>query len=328
MTDGAPSDAPPDRCADDVGPQGLYIHLSCTGLYADIGAKTIAADARYFKPGVPFWSDGADKTRYIRLPAGKKIDSTDIDNWIFPVGTSVWKEFILGGKRIETRLYVKTQETLWKRTSYRWSADEKDAIRNDDGERNVNGTNLEIPPAEACDNCHFGGGKDRLLGFEAVNLALPTAEGLTLERLALEGVLTRPPARTKFDLPEDATKFAAPALGYLHSNCGTCHSHIEGAPAGFSGLDVRLYASRLLAGVGPKVAELEAYRTTVGVEMSVFKKGPLLRIKSGDPVESGVVFLSARRTGEAGNDQMPPFASHEVDTAGVKLLSDWIKAGP
>lgn len=316
-----------DRCADDIGVGGLVEHLSCTGLYSDIGAKAVAPSARYFKPGVPFWSDGADKGRWIYLPPGTKIDSTDMDAWRMPVGTKVWKEFKIAGKRTETRFYTKTSPTLWKKTTYRWTADESDAVRLDVGEKNVNGSTFEIPPSDRCDNCHTGQ-QDKLLGFEAINMALPGAEGLTVEKLVAEGLLSAPPAKTKLTLPEDATGKAAAAIGYLHSNCASCHASSKYAPQNYVGMDVRLSAARLLSNdPAPAVADLPAYKTTVGAPMTVFTGGPALRITSGDPDQSGVVFLAARRTGDE-LGQMPPLGSHTVDTEGLKAVRDWIAASP
>ena len=98
-----------------VGPVGEPTELRCTGLYSDWDSKTVATDAQLYDPGLHLWSDGADKTRWIYLPAGQKIDTSDMDEWAFPVGTKIWKEFRLSladaatETRIETRL-------LWKQT--------------------------------------------------------------------------------------------------------------------------------------------------------------------------------------------------------------------
>src|SRR6185312_2276089 len=97
--------------------------LECTGFYSDWASKTISADARPYTPGIEFWSDGAAKQRFIYLPPSTQIDTTDMDEWIFPVGTKVWKEFRLGGKQIETRLFWKISASQWTWTTYEWSPD-------------------------------------------------------------------------------------------------------------------------------------------------------------------------------------------------------------
>ena len=50
-------------------------------------------------PALPFAIDAASRQRL--------IDGTDEMAWTFPVGTKFWKEFSVGGVRIETRLLEK-----------------------------------------------------------------------------------------------------------------------------------------------------------------------------------------------------------------------------
>src|SRR5690349_7183417 len=75
-----------------VGSQ-LPTTLDCTGLYDDILKKKTASSAVEFTPAAPLWSDGAEKHRSIALPPGTQIDSSDADQWKFPVATKLWKEF-------------------------------------------------------------------------------------------------------------------------------------------------------------------------------------------------------------------------------------------
>jgi hypothetical protein len=123
------ADAPVDHeagnpCPADGGiSAGLPDELRCTGLYSDWTNKIIAPDVMPYTPGVVLWSDGAAKTRWIWLPPGGKIDTTDMDDWVFPVGTKVWKQFDVGGKTIETRLIWKQPDASWISAVYRWSAD-------------------------------------------------------------------------------------------------------------------------------------------------------------------------------------------------------------
>src|SRR5690349_12344978 len=66
-------------------------NLSETGLYADFPSRTLAAGVIRYSPRFELWSDGADKARFLLLPAGTTIDTSDMDNWVFPVGTKAWK---------------------------------------------------------------------------------------------------------------------------------------------------------------------------------------------------------------------------------------------
>lgn len=321
--------------ADKVG--GIYTHLSCTGLYADITTKTVAASAKFYEPGLTFWSDGAEKSRWISLPAGKKIDTSDMDNWVFPVGTKVWKEFTVVGKRIETRLLEKVAAGTdggagaWNRITYVWDATESDAVRKDDGIFPVPGTdNYEVPKQFLCVTCHDGA-SDTLLGFEAVSLSLPTTLGVTLDSLKKDGLLTNPPAVTTAQLPNDATNFASLALGFMHSNCGTaCHNNRPNAGAAFTNMFVRIKAQDILTNTPTPVNMLEAYTTTVGQPMShvVPDAGPLNRITSGDTSKSGVIILAGTRVFPVSVDQMPPIVSHKVDTGGLMHLQEWITSNP
>ena len=44
---------------------------------------------RLISPRYPLWSDGAEKQRYLSLPPGTQIDTSNMDDWKFPVGTRV-----------------------------------------------------------------------------------------------------------------------------------------------------------------------------------------------------------------------------------------------
>ncbi|MEA2700728.1 MAG: hypothetical protein QOI66_4999, partial [Myxococcales bacterium] len=106
--DGGTGDTDDDTAADEVPPLVLPPEcadaalppttLVCTGLYADIVGKQLAPGIEAYAPAVPLWSDGADKQRWISLPAGSTIDNADPNEWKFPVGTKVWKEFSRDGR--------------------------------------------------------------------------------------------------------------------------------------------------------------------------------------------------------------------------------------
>ena len=80
-------------------------HLADTGLYADFALRTPAPGVLTFAPQYPLWTDGAAKRRWISLPPGEAIDATDIDNWQFPIGTRLWKEFAFE-RAVETRFML------------------------------------------------------------------------------------------------------------------------------------------------------------------------------------------------------------------------------
>src|SRR5262249_55508478 len=78
--------------------------LSETGLFADVKTGTLGKGVRAFQPKYVLWSDGATKRRWLYLPDGGTIDTSDMDYWTYPVGTTAWKEFTRDGVRVETRM--------------------------------------------------------------------------------------------------------------------------------------------------------------------------------------------------------------------------------
>ena len=58
--------------------------------------------------------------------SGEKSHST---KWSTADFTKFFKEFALGGKRIETRMFWKVSATYWAKTAYRWNDKETEATR-------------------------------------------------------------------------------------------------------------------------------------------------------------------------------------------------------
>ena len=318
---GSDSGPPDGGAANACSDGGAQTSLSCTGLYTDIAAKTIAPDVLAYAPAFPLWSDGAKKSRWIRLPPGTKIDTTNMDEWRFPVGTKFWKEFALGGKRIETRLIEKQPDGKWLRQTFKWSADEATATEISAGERNVGGTTYEIPPQDACRVCHDGR-VDGVLGFEAVSLGNEGATGLTVDELVKAGLLTTPPTQA-LTVPGNPTERAA--LSWLHANCGTaCHNASPDSHANFTYLYMRLNVAQL-----GTVAGTDTYTTAVKRRSGFqFDAGDnFYRIEPGRPDRSVIPLRDSVRD-DALLVQMPPLITHIVDDAGVAAVDDWIRALP
>ena len=201
--------------------------LSETGLHADVAVHAIAAHAEAYTPSYPLWSDDAAKSRWMYLPECAQIDTADMDEWSFPVGTRAWKEFSLDGKRLETRLVHRygsgANDFLY--ATYAWNEDESEAVLVTGGVEDARRTEHDIPPVSACGSCHggvagTGGTPARYLGFSAIQLS-HAGPGLTMATLSAEGALTTP-APAGFAVP--GTPIERDALGYLHANCGNCHN--------------------------------------------------------------------------------------------------------
>jgi hypothetical protein len=293
--------------------------LECTGLYSDIGLKILAPGVRGYTPAFALWSDGAEKNRWISLPPGTTIDGTDPKEWVFPVGTKLWKEFVMEGRRVETRLWQKASPTFWVNGTYAWNAEESAATRNGGGDIPFGSGTYHIPTQDECEKCHRGR-TEHILGFGAVELGLPGAAGMTLETLAAEGLLSPPPASTSLTIGDDGTGAAAPALGWLHANCGaTCHNENQLAPAFQAGMRLRLDPAHL---DGRPVADLPLITTTIGVTVQAASWRGRVRIVAGDPEQSLLYSLISRR---GSGMQMPPVASNVVDQENVARVGEWIR---
>lgn len=301
---GACSDPPTVLPDAEVLPSVLPDRLSRTGLYTDIRAKTLAPGLVAFTPAHVLWSDGADKQRWIYLPEGSTIDSSDMDRWRFPVGTKLFKEFSLDGKRIETRLIWRVADTGNRERdtlmgSYVWNDSETEAVLAKDGATDVRGTELDVPSMDTCWRCHIGE-PGHSLGFSAVQLGDVSAWPLSAP----------PPAGTTFGAPNAA-------LGYLHANCGHCHN-----PSGGAWSDSRMVL-RLGADERDAMAT-EIVKTTVGEPLEQWlDAGFSYRIVPGDPDHSAVVYRMSQRTM---NVQMPPLATERTDDAGIELIRSWISS--
>jgi hypothetical protein len=283
--------------------------LAETGLYAPGSTSELAEGVVAYAPRYELWSDGALKQRWLLLPAGTQIDTSDMDAWRFPTGTKIWKEFGRDGRRLETRLIWKTDEG-WFRVAFVWNDAETAALAAPQGEDDVRGTDHDVPQRTACGDCHDGQ-PDFVLGVSALQLA-HDGPGVTLQTLVAEGKLSQAPTGD-LALPDDD---AWNALGYLHANCGSCHT-----PSSITWDKVDLDLWLRTAELG-SIAETRSYQSTVGVALTD-TAGPLAsRIAPGDPAASGLVLRMQSRGNEAA---MPPLASEHVDEAGVALVSTWIQ---
>jgi hypothetical protein len=275
--------------------QGVAGQLSSEGLYADIARKTITDDARELSPAYELWSDGAVKRRWIRLPPGGEIDTTDMDHWQLPVGTKLFKEFAVGGRRIETRLIERVGSDDYRFEAFVWLPDESDAVLASEGVTDVYGTGYDVPSTELCMTCHTSE-PGRSLGVSAVQLA-----GM-LDDLPLTARPVRQPV-----IPE-------PALGVLHANCGHCHT--EGGTAPMQTLRVSVADS------DRTIEDTAIYRTTVGQPVTVWiDHGVDYRIVPGNADASAIAVRMSRR---GSIDQMPPIGTNHVYDEGLTTVRQWI----
>jgi hypothetical protein len=270
------------------------------------------------------------------LPAGSEINVSDLANWELPIGTKFWKEFAFNGKKVETRLLWRTSRTNWVFASYVWNAAQTDAeLASESGIPNVaeiaGGKRHSIPSVTECRSCHDSN-RTETLGFNALQLSTdrdpnaPHAETLapdmiTLKTLADEDLMTprRPalvsnPPRVAADSPVTRA-----ALGYLSTNCGSCHNS-QGSIASL-GLDLRYTVSE----------RPSSMMCAAALATSVNKRGHWVVpeaqeqsrvINPGHPESSALIRrMKSRRP----ISQMPPIGTVVADKQAVDLLTSWVQ---
>jgi hypothetical protein len=133
----------------------------------------------------PFWSDGAEKRRWVSLPEGTSASVLDDGDLDFPRGTVLAKEFDLDGL-LETRLFMRHDDGVWAGYTYRWRDDRSDADLLYAGETTQRGeVEWNFPGRAACMLCHSEAA-NRSLGPELRQLRRPLAypNGRVADQLA------------------------------------------------------------------------------------------------------------------------------------------------
>ena len=304
--------------------------LSQTGLY--VAGSTDVIDPRNlpYAPQYPLWTDGATKRRWVQLPEGQRIDASDPDHFVFPVGTRFFKEFSFG-TRTETRSIELTSAGP-RYATYLWNAEGTDAFlvpeRGARGVRELSGgARHDVPSRNDCAVCHEGR-RDVVLGFDALQLSADR-DPLAPHREPLPDGAVDLPELVRRDLIENlpwAMLEAPPRLdahspveraarGYLYANCGHCHNgegplaplHLDFDRASLEGADAPWRPSAFGLDQASKYL-------LPGASDSV-------RVAGGHPEESVLAF---RMRASAPAARMPPLGTHRVDAEGVQLIERWI----
>jgi glucose/arabinose dehydrogenase/mono/diheme cytochrome c family protein len=276
--------------------------LSATGCVNPSNATQPAAGLIPYQPNAPFWSDGANKQRYIGLPDGQQITVNANQDFDFPNRSVLVKNFQIGSRLIETRLFMRHTDGVWAGYTYEW-----------------NGQNWVFPSEAQCLSCHTAAA-GRSLGLEIAQLNgnfSYTQTGRTANQLVtLNAIQTLTPALTQTPnqlpaLPDPygtGATLSERARAYLHTNCANCHQPSGGTP---SNLDLR-YTTTLL---GTQACDAPPQAGDLGI-------GNARLIAPGDAARSVLVARVNRRDGNA----MPPLSSTVVDAAGSALLSSWVNS--
>jgi uncharacterized repeat protein (TIGR03806 family) len=301
------------------GGRTIPTQLSATGCVNAGNPTQPASGLIPYAPNAPFFSDDATKTRWLALPDGQRITVTGSNDFDFPSGSVLMKNFAFGTQLVETRLFMRHNDGTWAGYTYEWNAQQTDATRVIGGKSvTVAGHEWLFPSEDQCLQCHTQAA-GRSLGLEIGQLngdfGYP-APGRTANQLAtldhidvLTPALTQPPAQ----LPVIPDPFGAAPLGeraraYLHANCGYCHRPGGTTP---TNLDLRYTTALNLTNacdVAPTLGDLGLTNARI--------------IAPGSAARS----VAVERMNRTGTGAMPPLARHVIDTVGVTLLTTWINS--
>jgi len=273
--------------------------------FAEIQAGRLAANLRLFEPRFPHFTDGSINRRWAYLPPGSQLDNSELDRWIFPVGTTLWQE-VAQGPRVETRVLEKVSDGVgvdaWRPTVYAWLADQSDAIRTDlvpGSEDEFAFANVEgfvAADTARCMDCHRASA-DVALGFSALQLSGDGRPGLPPEWDA-DGYLYVSARSVNMvgELEDQAV------LGYLHANCGSCHSKTGSSSE--LGLDLSY-----TVGTTADLFTTNAFRT------ALYKK---LWLTPGNLAASNTLLKFTNRT------MPPPPYSATLDENFLEIFEPWV----
>jgi hypothetical protein len=318
-----PVDAKPD--ADPLKP----MTLADTGLCRNVGCTQVSPDVHEYVPRFPLWADTATKRRWMYLPPGTKIDTTDPDHWVFPVGTRFWKEFTRDSVRVETRYIAKVLADenapgAWFYISFAWNQAQDATTAVTSGAMNVNGTMHDIPSRSDCRDCHENLNPGRILGFQAIQLDATDPNGLLdLDRIDAMGWLTTsPPAKVSgahYPFPA-GTQAQLDALGYLHANCGHCHNP-SSRFHDTTPIVLRLDTTKLATLTGTPT-----YTTTTNVNGMPFDENGTTYTKIVIPEDPDHSIMNVRVNSTIPMHHMPKLGSEMTDPRAMSLVLGWINS--
>lgn len=291
--------------------------LTTTACVDPSNPTTANASVIGYSVNAPFWSDGADKERFIGLPASATIAVGSDGDWDVPVGSVLMKNFELESRLIETRLLMRHDADQWSGYTYAWNAQQTEATRVRGGERRTlfNGQDWLFPSEVDCFVCHTSAA-GRTLGLTTAQLnrdhtyaqtnrtanqirTLAAIQVTASTQVGPSGLPAMP------DPTNTSASLTSRARAWLDTNCSNCHR--PGGPTN-SNMDLR-YATAF--------ANTQTCNATPNDALGLTN---MRIITPGAAAQSMIVNRIDRRD----EHQMPPLGSLRVDTAGVALISEWI----
>lgn len=310
-----------DAGAPDAG-ASFPARLSQTGCVDPAAPGKPAAGLIPFDVNVSFWSDNADKERYLALPDDAKlsVDATSGDVTV-PIGGVLMKTFTVNQKRVETRLFVHHDDDSWQGYSYEWLDDQTDAVLLPSSKRKDlgGGRTWFYPSRTDCLRCHTEAAGFSLsleLGQLARDVVYTQTNRVSDQIATFEhiGLFAAPVGTVAQDKILPSVGGTAPldarARAYLHVNCAGCHRPNGGA---VGEMDLRF---------GAPFSSMKACGA-LAIEGDFGVAGAKLLVPSSPSTS-----LISLRPKTLGYGRMPPLGSSEVDVAGLAVLDAWISALP
>jgi uncharacterized repeat protein (TIGR03806 family) len=301
---GAVKQLVPGEAAPVTGPGSS---LTETGCLDPTNAAQAPSGAIPYSVNSPLWSDGAEKARWLFVAKDSKIRVAPDGDFDVPPSSVAVKTFTIGGKKIETRLFVRYPDGGWAGYSYEWNDDQRDAVLLPASKTKdlPGGGQWYFPSRSDCFVCHTPAA-GFTLGLEARQLNREDV----LERFA--PILEAPIDRNAFPPLRAADAQGASneerARGYLHANCAMCHR--DGAGAGAATIDLRIdraLPDTRTCNVPPQAGDLSITDARI--------------ITPGDPARS-VLTLRMRALDM---NRMPTVATRVVDEVGTGAVESWIR---
>jgi uncharacterized repeat protein (TIGR03806 family) len=310
--------------------------LSQTGAFADTRRLVPAPGLIPYDIVVAFWSDGAQKRRWVSIPPGG-IRYSSTGDWVFPKGTVFIKTFELPTdashpamrRRLETRLLVRDSGGGVYGALYQWRADLSDAdlladarvepIRVKSADGRMHEQNWYYPSRKDCVTCH-NPNTSGVLGVKArqMNRRYAYPSGITDNEIRTWNHLglfsTDVPdadlaSLTTLAAADDTTRSVQDrARSYLDANCSQCHRP-NGTVAYFDArYDTPLDRQQIIDG---------AVLLDEGIDRP--------RVISPHDIWRSILYMRVDTVDEI---RMPPIARETIDARGVALLREWIDGMP
>ena len=315
--------------------------LSQTGAFQNTQTLTPIESLIPYDINVPFYSDGAVKSRWVCVPSEGPVTNTRIHfaatgEWQFPPGTVFVKEFEMATnetrpekrRRLETRLLVLTAGGGVYGATYKWRPDNSDAdllssnltetmnIQTATGHRTQT---WYYPSGQDCKTCHTStaggvlGLKTRQMNRDfsypsgVVDNQLRSWNHLGLFDKDLKtselGTYQRlAPAADLSRSLEDR------ARSYLDANCAYCHR--PGGTVAYFDARYDIPSERQNLVNGQVLIDEGLDKAKVIAPNDVWRSVALLRVSSLE------------------GTKMPPLAHETIDRNGVSLLQQWIQSLP